>query len=44
MGKWTEQSFQRKKSKWLKKTPHDKMLTIPDHKRNINQNHINIPS
>jgi hypothetical protein len=38
---WTE-LFQRKKSKWLKM--HEKMLTIPGHKENANQNHTKIPS
>jgi hypothetical protein len=34
-------TFQRKKSKWPKKT-HEKMLPIPDHKGNANQNHTKI--
>jgi hypothetical protein len=41
MGKWTEpELFQRKKSKWLK--THEKILTIPGHKGNENQNQVKI--
>jgi hypothetical protein len=38
---WTE-PFQRKKIKWLKKA-YKKMLPIPGHKGNANQNNTKIP-
>jgi hypothetical protein len=42
--KWAtdlNRTFQRKKSKWSKS--HEKILTIPGHKGNANQNHTKIP-
>jgi hypothetical protein len=42
MGRLTEQRFS-KRSQNVKKNPMKKMPTIPGHKGNANQNHINIP-
>jgi hypothetical protein len=44
MKKWANKlnkALQRKKSKWLK--AHEKMLIIPGHKENANQNHTKTP-
>jgi hypothetical protein len=51
MKKWANElntePLQRKKFKWLNKQTnknHEKMLIIPSHKGNANQNHTKIPS
>jgi hypothetical protein len=43
MKKWANElnsAFSKVEAKWLQNT--EKMLTIPDHKENANQNHIKI--
>jgi hypothetical protein len=43
MDNWTKQNFSKEEVQMAKKT-HEKMLTIPGHKGNANQNHTKIPS
>jgi hypothetical protein len=39
---WTKQNFSKEEIQ-MAKTTYEKMLTIPDHNGNANQNHTKIP-
>jgi hypothetical protein len=43
VGNWSRQNFFKEEVQMVKKT-HEKMLTIPGHKGNANQNHTKIPT